>query len=42
MDAIGVSHIAICVRDLEQSLAFYRDIVGMRVTFDEVQDTTTG
>jgi len=42
MDAIGVSHIAICVRDLEQSLAFYRDILGMRVTFDEVQDTTTG
>ena len=23
-------------------LEFYRDILGMRVTFDEVQDTTTG
>ena len=42
MDATGVSHIAVCVRDLEKSLAFYRDILGMRVTFDEVQDTTTG
>ena len=42
MDAIGVSHIAICVRDLDKSLAFYRDILGMRVTLDQVQDTTTG
>lgn len=42
MDATGVSHIAICVRDVEQSLAFYRDILGMRVTFDQLQDTTTG
>ena len=42
MDATGVSHIAVCVRDLDKSLAFYRDILGMRVTFDEVQDTTTG
>ena len=42
MDATGVSHIAICVRDLDKSLAFYRDILGMRVTLDEVQDTTTG
>ena len=42
MDATGVSHIAICVRDLDKSLGFYRDILGMRVDFDEVQDTTTG
>jgi len=42
MDATGVSHIAVCVRDLDKSLAFYRDILGMHVTFDEVQDTTTG
>ena len=42
MDATGVSHIAICVRDLDKSLAFYRDILGMRIIFDEVQDTTTG
>ena len=39
MDAKGVSHIAICVKDMEKSLAFYRDLLGMRVTFDAVQDT---
>lgn len=42
MDATGVSHIAICVRDVDRSLAFYRDILGMRVTLDQVQDTTAG
>ena len=42
MDATSVSHIAICVRDLDESLKFYRDILGMRVTLDQVQDTTTG
>jgi len=42
MDATGVSHIAICVQDVEKSLAFYRDILGMRVTLDQVQDTTAG
>lgn len=42
MDATGVSHIAICVRDMERSLAFYRDILGMKVTLDQVQDTTQG
>ena len=42
MDATGVSHIAICVRDLDESLKFYRDILGMKVTLDQVQDTTTG
>ncbi len=42
MYATGVSHIAVCVRDLDRSVIFYRDILGMRVDFDEVQDTTTG
>ena len=42
MQATMVSHIAICVRDVEASLAFYRDILGMMVDFDQVQDTTTG
>ena len=42
MDATIVSHIAICVRDLEKSLAFYQDILGMHVTFDQVQDTSKG
>ena len=42
MEASMVSHIAICVRDVERSLGFYRDILGMTVDFDQVQDTTTG
>ena len=42
MDATGVSHIAICVRDMDKSLGFYRDVLGMRVTLDQVQDTTQG
>ncbi len=42
MDATGISHIAVCVRDMDKSLAFYRDILGMEVVFDQVQDTTTG
>ena len=42
MQASGVSHIAVCVRDLDESLKFYRDILGMTVTVDRVQDTSTG
>lgn len=42
MDATAVSHIAFCVSDIEKSLSFYRDILGMKVIFDQVQDTTRG
>ena len=42
MEATGISHIAVCVRDMDRSLAFYRDILGMKVTKDEIQDTSTG
>ena len=42
MDASAVSHVAICVRDLDESLKFYRDILGMQVQADGMQDTTTG
>ena len=42
MDASAVSHIAFCVSDIEKSLSFYRDILGMKVIFDQVQDTTRG
>ncbi len=42
MDASAVSHVAICVRDLDTSLEFYRDILGMIVQADRMQDTTTG
>src|SRR5688500_11430920 len=38
----GISHIALCVRDLERSLRFYRDGLGLNVTLDQVQDVTTG
>src|SRR5262247_4403232 len=42
MPAGGMSHVAFCVRDMEKSLAFYRDALGFRVLNDRVQDTTTG
>ena len=42
MDASAISHIAICVADLDKSLEFYRDILGMRVVADRMQDTTSG
>jgi glyoxylase I family protein len=42
MEATGISHVAICVRDLDKSLEFYRDILGMKVLADRMQDTTTG
>ena len=42
MKAKAISHIAVCVRDLDKSLEFYRDILGMTVTLDAVQDTTGG
>lgn len=38
----SVSHIAICVRDMDRSLGFYRDLLGCEVTKDDVQDTSTG
>jgi catechol 2,3-dioxygenase-like lactoylglutathione lyase family enzyme len=34
----GVSHVAIGVRDMEKALPFYRDLLGLRVVLDEVQD----
>ena len=42
MQATSVSHIAVCVKDMDKSLGFYRDILGMKVTKDEIQDTSTG
>ena len=42
MKAKAISHIAVCVRDLDESLAFYRDALGMKVTFDAIQDTRGG
>ena len=34
MDCVGVSHIAFCVKDIDESLKFYRDIVVMIVDFE--------
>ena len=42
MNATGVSHIAICVRDLDESLKFYCGALGMSIVSDVIQDTTTG
>ena len=33
----GISHVAIGVRDLERSLRFYRDLLGLEVRSDEMQ-----
>ena len=32
----AMSHMGICVRNLDRSLAFYRDLVGMQVLKDEI------
>jgi catechol 2,3-dioxygenase-like lactoylglutathione lyase family enzyme len=37
MKVKGIAHIAICVRDLEKSLHFYRDILGMKVHLHTTQ-----
>jgi catechol 2,3-dioxygenase-like lactoylglutathione lyase family enzyme len=42
MEATALSHIAICTRDMEKSLAFYRDILGMQVLADAMTDPTEG
>lgn len=42
MESTGISHIAVCVRDMDKSLAFYRDILGMTVSKDDIEDTSTG
>ncbi|PKB72308.1 MAG: hypothetical protein BZY87_01015 [SAR202 cluster bacterium Io17-Chloro-G6] len=38
MKAKGVSHIAVCVADLEKSLEFYRDLLGMTVRMHTTQE----
>ena len=37
MRAKGVSHIAVCVADLERSLQFYRDLLGLTVRLHTTQ-----
>ena len=38
MKVKGVSHIAVCVADLEKSLEFYRDILGLTVKMRTTQE----
>jgi catechol 2,3-dioxygenase-like lactoylglutathione lyase family enzyme len=38
MEVRGVSHVAIGVRDMDAALPFYRDILGMRVTFEGIEE----
>jgi glyoxylase I family protein len=38
MEATCVTHIGICVSDMEKSLTFYRDILGMKVLGDRFTD----
>ncbi len=42
MEASCVTHIGICVRDMDKSLAFYRDALGMKVLGDKATDPTEG
>src|SRR5262249_56785906 len=42
MDASAISHITICTRNMDKSLAFYRDMLGMRVLADGMTDPTEG
>ena len=38
METTGVTHIGICVRDMDRSLVFYRDILGMTILGDRDTD----
>ncbi len=42
MEANCVTHIGICVRDMDQSLYFYRDILGMKVLGDRLTGPAEG
>jgi len=37
MSALGMSHVAFCVRDMAKSLAFYQEALGFRVLHDRIQ-----
>jgi len=42
MDADKISHIGICVRNMDESLKFYRDALGMKVLGEKITDITEG
>ena len=42
MEANGVTHIGICVKGRDKSLAFYRDALGLKVLGDRATDPSEG
>ena len=42
MIATCVTHVGVCVRDMEASLKFYRDALGMTVIGEKITDITEG
>jgi catechol 2,3-dioxygenase-like lactoylglutathione lyase family enzyme len=38
----AVSHVAVGVRDMETALGFYRDVLGLRVTADKIEEFPQG
>ena len=42
MDATCVTHVGVCVRDMAESLKFYRDALGMKVVGEKITDFTEG
>ena len=42
MSATCVTHVGVCVRDMEESLKFYRDALGMTVIGEKITDITEG
>jgi catechol 2,3-dioxygenase-like lactoylglutathione lyase family enzyme len=37
MGTLGISHVAVGVSDMDRALAFYRDLIGLRVTLDTTE-----
>ena len=42
MDATCVTHVGVFVRDMAESLKFYRDALGMKVVGEKITDITEG
>ena len=42
MSIQAVSHVAVGVRDMEAALGFYRDVLGLRVTADKIEEFSQG
>ena len=42
MEATRVTHVGVCVRDIQKSLDFYRDALGMKVLGEKTTDPSVG